>query len=330
MLFLLSVLVYSAESNDTAFKNTLKDQQVSKQEENVFPCELSENPVENVPIFFYGTNHTSQEDARLRDLLMFSGLKGDFYVGLEGYNYSDSINDSELSAEMQFILSSHGLDLDVEKSRLFGLEEELVHLLVMLPKNYVMLHRAINGLFGEERRLSEYKIAFLMGFWGEPLLIDLWRQIKRPLLNSEDEKFAVFIDELILIPESEIELMMDKLMAVQNQQVWQNTDAFLSLSKRIAKDFTLLPIPELRTETLNLDFYNSILENPGNLMNENRFAVEIAVKWRDSFIIKNIARIYCSALTERKPLHLVVGRLHVENLSNLVVQGSSNRIKIVQ
>ena len=320
MLIFLILSICSAESDDHAIKNLLKGEPFSKKEENVFPCEVSENLVENVPIFFYGENHLSEFDRRVKESLMIVGMSGDVYVGLEGILYDDIL-------DLKIFLNAHSLEL-ADQSRIFGLEEDFAYTLIMLPKNYVMLYRAINGLFGEERRLSEYKISLLLDLWNKPLLRKLWMKIKRPLVSVEDEILAVFIDELILIPRSEDKMMMDKLIAVQKQPVWQKNDVFLRLSKHIAENFISNQMSELQTEIPHLDVYSALLDNPGSLSHENRFAVEMAVRWRDSFIVKNIMHIYCSALKEKKPLALVVGQMHVESLSSLLNQASSDRIKI--
>ena len=327
LCFLVLSIIYSAESNDDTVKNLLEDQQFSKQEGNVFPCEISENSVENVPIFFYGENHSSAIDRRVREYLLLSGTHGDIYLGLEGNIYGDILG---LNSELNLFLNSHDLELDIDQSKVFGLEEEFVHTLIILPKIYVMLYRAINGLFGEEVRLPRYKLNFLLTLWGTPLLHKLWREIQRPLANLEDEALAVFIDELILIPNSEDKMMLSKLTIIQKLPVWQKNDAFLRLSKRIAENFISNQTSAFPTEMPNLDVYSAFLNNPENLSHENRFAFEIAIRWRDSFMVKNIMHIYCSAFKEEKPLALVVGHLHVENLSNLLNQASSGRIEILE
>ena len=328
LCFLTLSIICSAESNDDTVKTLLQDQQFSKQEENVFPCEISEYPAENSPIFFYGENHSSALDLSVKERLTISGTQGDFYVGLEGTVYGDILG---LNLDLKMLLNSYSLELDINQSRVFGLEEELVYILTILPKNYVMLYRAINGLFGEEGRLSFYKMSLLMDLWGQPLLRKFWKKIKRPLVNLEDEALAVFIDELIFIPKSEYKMMMDTLLAVQKQPVWQKNDAFLRLSKYIAEKFISNQISELKNKMPDLDIYNAFLHNPGSLSHENQFAFEIAVNWRDSFIVKNIMHIYCSALKEEKALILVVGHLHVKNLSSLLNQAfSSDWVKILE
>ena len=253
-------------------------------------------------------------------LLIAAGQNGDVYVGLEGDHYSDGN-----------IVNWEGTSwnaLDIEKSRVFGLEEELVHTLTILPIQHLQLYRAVNDLFGEKSRLSEHKMSFLLDFWSKPLLHKTWRQINRPLFNQEDEKLAVFIDELILIAESREEVFA-KLLTVQSHPIWKNDQAFLRLSKRIAKDFISLQAPQLPIEMPDLDIYNAMLENPENLFHEHRFAFEIAVIWRDPSLAKNITRIYCSALKERKSLAVIVGKLHVRSLSRLLTQASLGRVNIV-
>ena len=124
---LVLILFFSAMKGYT--ENSDKDTENMKQlavEQGklVFPCELAEDPSDNIKIFIHGENHISEEDRRFKEKLMLMGVTGDIYVGLEGHSYGPI--DSVDFDSVDLILEKYGLDLNIEKSKLFGLEDEFV------------------------------------------------------------------------------------------------------------------------------------------------------------------------------------------------------------
>ncbi len=316
---------YTEESDSDVIKDTdnMSEQTGVEQSKSVFPCELAENPSDNIKIFIHGKNHTSEKDRKFVEKLILRGITGDIYVGLEGYKYG-------LIDDLDLTLRKYGLELNVEKSKVFGIEAHFANILAILPKNYIMLYRAVNGVFGEESRLSIYKMQLLYRLVNDPLIHPLWERIRRhPLSYPEDEELAVFIDEIVAIDRSNVEEWEAKLKTVQSQQVWTNNHSFIRFSQQIAMEF--ISSHRLRSPVTmpNLDSYYALLENPRSLRIEMDFANTIAVEWREAFFVKHIASIYCSALEERKSLWLSVGILHVDSLSNLLRTASSDQINIV-
>ena len=147
-----------------------------------------------------------------------------------------------------------------------------------------MLYRAVNGLFGEELRLSLYKMEFLYRLVTDPSMHPLWERIRsRPLSYPEDEGLAIFVDELIAIDSSNSEEWMAKLIDVQNQQIWINNHSFIRFSKQIAEEFISFHRLYAPVAMPNLDSYYALLKNPGSVLIEADFSNTIALEWRDYF-----------------------------------------------
>ena len=189
-----------------------------------------------------------------------------------------------------------------------------------------MLYRSLNGLHGEDNHLTDNVSEFMGQFQDQdPFVIEIWQRIPRPLFNSQDEKLAVFIDKLLTADDPNDLFRPNSQDAIDFLEIFNRS---VTSFKNVARVFAM----EIGKYTENLEEFDSsilydMLQSPHDTEKELVFATEVAVKWRNKNLSKNILKVYNLAQKDKKDLIVIIGCLHLENLQELL-ESSDDKIQV--
>ncbi len=258
-------------------------------------------------IIIYGESHRSPHAKPVKELLKGLANQGLFYLALEAYSYGP-VNSSQ---------------------NIYGIEDTLPILVNAAVKSYVALYRSLHSLRGEGPYLGQNAAEFVSHFVDQdPLVIKIWQKIPRPLKKASDEDLALIFDRILTTgqpkPANDFFRMDNPNVIDFRNALFQNPDSFM----RVAEFFAIEAVKYV--EGLNLvdiSLLYDFLKSPDDTDKETAFAKQIAVQWRDSYLSKNILKIYELAKKDKKDLIIVVGLLHLENLKKSL-QSSNSEIEV--
>ena len=291
-----------------------------------FPCPFSPQIKDHPNITIWGENHRSLLHMSRTQQLRKAGVSGNIYVGVEGMVYGDPTN-------KKYWEYSYNAD---EQSRLFGYEDGVSYGLTMALVNYMKLYRGINDLHGERPFLKESKINFFVNF-SEPYIQRVWRQIDRPFPNPEDEELALLADKIVsnedlsrMSTKEYIDFFRKEIKVNEIASQDGRNEAFIRLSRTLVTTVASSFQKEYSGDESfpDMSSYYGLIENPGGIEEEKRFMIEIGVNWRNFKMAENLAKIYCSALEEKKDLVVIVGGLHVRGLVDILRQSSNGFVGV--
>ena len=251
-----------------------------------------------------GEGHRSQTNKLIRNILIKLADEGEFYIALEGSPYGP-LNTSQT---------------------IYGIENTIQHVTVMTVKSYVMLYRSLNALHGEEDYLTENVSEFIQGFFDQdPFVVEIWQKIPRPFKNFQDEKLASFIDKLLIVDDPNNLFEPTSQGALDFLEIFnRGAISFMNVARVFAMQLGKY-VENL--EELDSSILYDMLQSPHDIEKELVFAAEVAVKWRDKGLSKNILKIYDFAKKDKKNLVVIIGLLHLENLKKLL-ESSDDKIEV--
>ena len=250
-------------------------------------------------IFLYGDNHRSQKSADGINSLKEVAKDGSIYMALEGFQYGP-----------------------IEGSQtIYGIESEMELVTVIAVKSYVMLYRAVNGLHGQEFYLSENVSEFIGTFLDQDsFAIRVWEKIPRPFQKDKDESLALIIDQT-LRADDPFMLIPDFSKILRN-----HPESFMN----VAKVFAMEAGEQVEgLEDFQKEILNDTIQNPHDIEKEALFSEELAVKWRDKQLIKNILKVYDLAKADNKSLYVAIGCGHLDSLKEKL-ESSSKKVELIK
>jgi hypothetical protein len=123
---------------------------------------------------------------------------------------------------------------------------------------------------------------------------------------------------------------MTKLQDFQKNPLWQNNQAHIFITKKVALALGKLAETKYKEKfsVPDLKSYYALLEDPKNVSKEQALVDKISVGWRNLSLAINASKLYCAANKEGKDLVINVGTQHLPGLNCLLKQASHNKIKI--
>ncbi len=258
-------------------------------------------------LMILGENHIDSGDQARKEALIQRAVKGDIFLGLEGYVYDDS-------SAQSFFKHEKGAD---ENSRVFGIQESFSRAVVNRVSSHGALTWAMSGVGGYAENLQEHKAAF---FW-ELLSVPESRQALRAIRKDyEGTDIAPVIDN-ILNTEDPFKDGIQELAALKKSNLYQDNEKILALSRRVSDALVEkadTPYMRQKYQTPDLRAAYAFLKNPMSPTLEAQFHQEVNSAWTEQQMAARILKLYEQARREGKECEIIVGESHAEPIRKIL------------
>ncbi len=269
-------------------------------------------------------NHTSAKDRKRANNMIEDAKAGKYFVAQEG-----------------LMFEAPPADLADGESLLFGMEEELPHALSIMGKHTVMISRGIKKLYGEERRLNQYKAQMLSTIVTNPYVEEAWKSLNRPFEDKMTESIAKNIDIMLENKEREQALFNGELSDEKRTETtfykitrgpqFALSNNFHKLSYDMTAALAKLAEEKYKDEynVPSMDSLYKLINNPESLEAEKEYAELVVIGWRNDTITKNLIKLYKRAQGGKKDLKVLIGAAHSADLKKRLESQLGIRVKIL-
>jgi hypothetical protein len=321
LLFLFSPLALAEthESPGEKAKETARATWGDARKKLAFPCDLTQ--FKAAPkLTLSGENHADAYCRADRGRQLTRGAHGQCFVGVEGISCLDD-------AQVKNCLEIHGVKATPD-ARVFGYEDPFAYGLGLLLAQDLEFHAALAKKDG--KTLANAKRGLLIDGLTNPYLVEVFRKMSkkdRPFADPDAEKIAKVFETNL---KSSLKGASDALAGLSADHPWNQKD---QAYKKVVHAWTRAYVDMAETDAYRTS--KLIPSNTRELVESHLAGKDYVVpleifllEWRNLFMAKNIAALYCEAAREGKELHLIVGNAHVPGLEALLKQMSGGLVPV--
>ena len=228
-------------------------------------------------------------------------------------------------------LSKHYGASVTDASHIAGYDDAFTHGFSLPMVTFIRLKAGLQNR--DTKSVQDAKTSFALTAFNQPFVKEAWEKLKKeqPFETSSERKIAAVID--LVFDDEDLEKARSRINHLSAKHPWNTDDAaFADILCSLMQTFVrLAESPKYKKAKLVPDDLKGIIDEfiaGKNLI----LAIDIlTVEWRNQFLARNIAELYCKALAEGKDLHVIIGKLHLQKgLKELLSKMSNGQITPVE
>ncbi len=240
------------------------------------------------------------------------GMRGEKIVLLEGF---------AVNQDAKIAMSNLADEFDAKKNRVHGIENEFAWDASVRAQSYSLMWDALNNPKSREKKnLEQYKQSLFFDLAYSANLKESWNRIRNDL------QFALMkddIDSLVSRSPRDSDGFSRDYIKIVKADYFKLSQIVLSLNRELALDLAR------RASEKTFDASSEIakgeateellkfIQRPG-AESENQFFDRFGRRWRDSYMAKNIADYIKRYENESKPIEIIVGYNHAQDLKRIL------------